>query len=310
MTEFLSYAGTVGIQVLILFLMISVGFTITKTKLLNADGAAQFTNLLLYIVTPCVIISSFESMEFSSKTINELLIAAGCAIFTHIIGFVIGFALFGRNDTKVRSPLICTCALSNCGFMGIPMAAALLGSQGVFLASVYIAVFNIFSWTVGYGLFTGGKLNLKKALINPGVIGTLIGLLIFFLKLNLPYPITSAVNYIAGVNSPLAMAVIGYYLASAPLKFEKGDEKMFLAMAMRLIAIPLICFGTFKLIGINGNLIFACIIPATAPCAAMVMMFSAKFDADTKLSSKGLSYSHLFSVVTMPLLLTLCQMFI
>ena len=67
MTEFFSYAGTVGIQVVVLFIMIGVGFIISKKGLLNGDGAMQMTNTLLYIVTPSVIISSFDSMEFSLK---------------------------------------------------------------------------------------------------------------------------------------------------------------------------------------------------------------------------------------------------
>ncbi len=310
MANFLSYTGTVGIQVIILFLMILVGFAITKKGLLTSVGAAQMTNLLLYIVTPCVIISSFESMEFNSKSVGELLIAAGCAVVTHIVGFLLGFLIFRKSERKDKVTLICNCALSNCGFMGIPMAEALLGGHGVFLTSVYIAVFNVFSWTVGYMMFTGGKLNIKKAVINPGVIGTLIGLIIFFANISLPYPVFSAVKYIAGVNSPLAMVVIGFYLATVPLKFQRGDGKMFVSIALRLIAVPLICLALFRLCGIRGELLQACVTPAAAPTAAIVMMFAAKFDGNTNLASKSMSYSHILSIIAMPLTLTICQLFI
>lgn len=310
MADFLSYTGTVGIQVIILFLMIGVGFIISKKGFLTSDGAAQMTNLLLYIVTPCVIISSFESMEFNKQSAGELLIAAGCAVVTHIIGFLLGFIIFRKAEKKDKVLLICGGTLSNCGFMGIPMAQALNGDHGVFLASVYIAVFNLFVWTVGYMMFTGGKLNLKKAIINPGVIGILIGLVIFFGNINLPYPISSAVKFFSDVNSPLAMVVIGFHLATVPLKLEKGDGKMFISIALRLIVVPLICLAVFRGCGLRGELLEACIIPAAAPSAAIVMMFAAKFDGNTKLASKGMSLSHILSIIAMPLTLTICRLFI
>ncbi len=310
MADFLSYTGTVGIQVIILFLMIGVGFIISKKGLLTSDGAAQMTNLLLYIVTPCVIISSFESMEFNSQSAGELLIAAGCAVATHVIGFVLGLLIFRKSEKKDKVTLVCSSALSNCGFMGIPMAEALVGGHGVFLTSVYIAVFNLFVWIVGYMMFTGGKLNLKKAIINPGVIGILVGLVLFFTNINLPYPISSAVKYFAGVNSPLAMVVIGFHLATVPLKFQKGDGKMFISIALRLFAVPLICLAIFRGCGIRGELLESCIIPAAAPSAAIVMMFAAKFDGSTKLASKGMSFSHILSIIAMPLTLTICRLFI
>ena len=309
MTEFFSYAGTVGIQVLILFIMILVGFVISKKGLLNGDGAMQMTNTLLYIVTPSVIISSFDSMEFSLKAASDLSIAAICAVITHAVGFAIPFFIFRKKEKQLRTILVCTTALTNCGFMGVPMAEAVLGEKGVFLASVYISIFNIFVWTLSFSMFSSGKFNIKNAILNPGVIGTLIGFVLFFSRLNLPEIISAPIGFMASMNSPLAMIVIGYYLSVSPLKITKTDLSLLLSVGLRLILIPLICLGIFTLIGIKGDLLSACVIPACAPSAAIVMMFAAKFGGDTVAASKGMSYAHILSVVTMPLMITLCKFF-
>ena len=309
MTEFFSYAGTVGIQVLILFIMILVGFVISKKGLLSGDGAMQMTNVLLYIVTPSVIISSFDSMEFSLKAASDLSVASICAVITHAVGFLIPFLIFRKNEKRLKTVLICSTALTNCGFMGVPMAEAVLGEKGVFLASVYIAIFNIFVWSLGFSMFSSGKFNIKKAIINPGVIGTLIGFVLFFSRLNLPEIVSTPIGFMASMNSPLAMIVIGYYLSVSPLKITKTDLPLLLSVGLRLIAIPLICLGIFALIGIKGDLLSACVIPACAPSAAIVMMFAAKFGGDTEAASKGMSYAHILSVVTMPLMITLCKFF-
>ncbi len=310
MTEILGYASTVSIQVVILFLMIAVGYIISKKGLINGEGAMQMTNTLIYIVTPCVIIHSFEKMDFSAEAAGELLIAAVCAIATHAIGFLVSFLIFYKNKKQLRTLLVCNAALSNCGFMGVPLAEALLGDRGVFLISVYIAIFNIFVWTLGFAMFSEGKFNLKKAIINPGVIGTAIGFALFFAKLNLPSVISSPISFLANLNSPLAMIVIGYYLSSSPMKPTKGDGKLLLSIALRLVAIPLICLAVFRICEVRGDLLTACVIPSCAPGAAIVMMFAAKFGGDTKIASKGMSYSHIIAVITMPLIMAVCKIFI
>ena len=47
-------------QTLSLFIMIAVGFGMYKAKRITDTGAAQMTDLLLYAVTPCVVINAFN----------------------------------------------------------------------------------------------------------------------------------------------------------------------------------------------------------------------------------------------------------
>ena len=50
---------TVGTQVLILFAMISMGFVLSKTKMVTEAGVSGMTNTLLWAVTPCLVIEVF-----------------------------------------------------------------------------------------------------------------------------------------------------------------------------------------------------------------------------------------------------------
>lgn len=302
-----TFFGTVSVQVAVLYIMIAVGFILTRSGKMNATGAAQMTDVLLYIVTPCVIINSFGSVEFTVDSAGRLLISAVAAVASHAVSFGIAAICFMRTEKARRNLLIAASALSNCGFMGVPLASAILGDEGVFLVSVYIAVFNIVSWTVGISLFSSENLNWKRIVLNPGVIGVAIGLVIFFARLKLPGIIAQPVGYMAGLNTPLAMVVIGYYLASGSLKMRRSDVPNFCAIAVRMVAVPLVCLALFRLCGITGNLLMAVMIPASAPTAAMVMMLSAKYQGDGIEASRIVSFSHLVSIVTMPLILTLCH---
>ncbi|HBG36360.1 MAG TPA: malate transporter, partial [Treponema sp.] len=51
---------TVVQQVIILFVLIGIGFGLTKKKLFSEKTIAELTTFILYLVTPCVIIESFN----------------------------------------------------------------------------------------------------------------------------------------------------------------------------------------------------------------------------------------------------------
>lgn len=311
MGELLSYAANVSTQVAILFIMIGVGFVLSKVKMIKKDGAAEMTNLLLYIVTPCVVLKAFTSGEvvYSASSLRSLLVAAGAAVLTHAVALAVGAICFRRCPKEKKSVFTAAVLLSNCGFMSLPLTEAVLGSEGVFIVTVYIGVFNVVLWTIGVKLFSSDGMTVKKAFVNPGVISAVVGITLFLCRVtiaDLPI-IYGPIELLSGLNAPLAMVVIGYYLAQTDLRPHKGDGAMFAAIALRLVAVPLVTLFALWAFGVKGTLLSACVIPASAPVAAVVMMFSAKFGEDTDDSSKIVSISHIFSIVTMPLMLTVCR---
>ena len=119
--------------------------------------------------------------------------------------------------------------------------------------------------------------------------------------------IYAPMTHLANLNAPVAMIVIGYYLCRASWKPSPEDASLFAAIALRILAVPLIAMGGLRLLGVTGDLLTACAIPACAPVAAMVMMFVYKFGGNTDAASKMVALAHLLSIVTIPLMLTLCK---
>ena len=50
----------VGTQVLVLFILIAVGALLTKLGIITEQGSRSMTDVVLYAVTPCVIINAFQ----------------------------------------------------------------------------------------------------------------------------------------------------------------------------------------------------------------------------------------------------------
>lgn len=198
--------------------------------------------------------------------------------------------------------------------MVLPLAAAVLGNEGVFFCSGVLIPFNIFSFTHGVYLMKkseNGKspISLKSLIFNPGIISVIIGLPIYLLELRLPDVILAPVEYIASLNTPLAMLMFGTYLSNTDLKKMFFRREAYLVALLKLIVMPLICFGIFRLMGISGTLLTALILSASAPTANNTVMFSTKYGRDNGAASQTVAIVSFISIITMPIMIALSQNF-
>ena len=294
---------TVGTQVLELFILIAVGYLCGRIRILNDKTVRSITDIVLYIVCPCVIVENFIR-PFDTDMLGGLLTAAAAAMCIHIVSAVIAMLVFHDKKPERNRVYRFAVIFSNCGYMSLPMQQAILGSDGVFFGAVYIVVFNIVMWTFGVWLSSGDRssLSVKKIILNPCIIGMVVGFVIFLTSLPVPEIIEKPVGFLASLNTPLPMMIVGYYLSQTRLTDAFKDGKGFICVLFRLIVIPLLAFGGMMLCGIRGTVLMTCVIAASAPAAAATTMFAAKFDNDAKLSVNLVTLSTLLSVLTMPLI--------
>ena len=298
---------TVFTQVAILFVLILLGFTLTKTKVFTENGVKGMTDLVLYLVTPCVMIKSF-AREFNTQLFKNLLISICLTFLLHLIFILISKLVLRSKSTKRQSVLQFAVIFSNCGFMAIPLLQALLGDDGVFYGSGYIAAFQVAIWSYGVYLIGGKKaISVKKMFINPGVIGFVLALAVFCSGIPLPKVILDPVSYMASLNTPLPMLIIGYHLANSNILKGLKDIKLLFSCVLRLCILPVIAIFIFYILGLRGALPLALSICASAPTAALVTMFASKFEGDTALSVTTVSITTLLSIASMPVVITLAE---
>lgn len=281
--------------------MMAAGFVLAKLKKINGSGIKQMTTVLLWIVTPCVIINAFIQYTYTAERLSSMLWIGAAALIMHFTGFFISLFLFKRQPQKTKSVLRFGITFSNCGFMGIPLAQAVFGETGVFYASFFVVVFNIITWTLGVAIY-GQKLNFKNAVLNPGVIGFLIALPIFFFKIAVPGVIAKPIGYFADLNSPLAMLVTGAILASVSLKLTKSDFKIFAVCAVRLIAVPIISISIMMILNMPKELLCISALPISAPTASNTSLFAVMFDSDAVTASRLVALCNILCIFTMPLI--------
>lgn len=298
---------TVVSKVGVMLILIALGCIITKKGMLTEKGAAEMTTLLLKIVTPCLIINSFLGSSYELE-ISELLLAVGLSALAIFVAMGVSYLFFRKEPPERQKVLRFAAIYSNAGFMGLPLIQAIVGGKGVIYGSFFIVVFNVICWTHGYRMMSGGKLNLKAALLNPGIIGLALGLPIYFFKLRLPGIITEPVGFLAGLNTPLSMLVIGSYVAKISLRDFISDKSAYKMAAIRLLLAPGIYFLLLLVIRPVPEMFVSSVIQAAAPVAANTMLFAVEYHRDSQLASKTVAVSTVLSIITIPLFTILAQM--
>ena len=299
---------TVGQQVAILYLLIAVGFVCGKTKFLSEDAAGGMTDFVLYIVTPCVMIQAFQR-PFEAALAGAFFQAAALAAAATVFAYVLARCTLRDADPRRERVYRFSVLFSNCSFMGLPLEAALLGSDGVFFGAACLAVFQLFTWTLGLSVIGAGreKLSWKKLIFNPGILGVAAGLALFFTSSSLPAVLNTPVDYLAALNTPVPMVIIGYHLSRARIAPVLRDGRTWLAAAERLLAVPLAGLALGLACRMDSAALLAAMVALCPPTAAMCTMFAARYRQDTALSVSLVSLSTLLSIFTMPLLIVLAQ---
>ena len=312
-------------QVAILFVLMGFGAAMRKAGFFRENAIDGIVNVLILVVTPCLIVDVFQR-PFDPSMLKGLGCAFVLAVLIHLVLIVLSKFVVRHWDENVRRPLRLAAVFSNAGFMGIPLEQAVLGDAGVFFGVVYVVVFNLFIWSWGVRTMTNYELRITNASacrsqfairnsrflkmwVNPGTVGIALGLPLFFCSVKLPAVIGVPLHHMANLNTPLAMIVIGYELAGAAFGKVLRTGSLYVATLVRLVICPLLVLAALYPFrhALDRTMMLAMIIAASAPVAAMVSMFAAKFGRDLDVSVAVVSGTTLLSVLTMPVVIALAM---
>jgi predicted permease len=294
-------------QVIILFLTMVIGFVAKKRNIINDETTNKLSEILLRITLPAMIIFSYNQ-EFSKDLLAKGGIMLVYSLVIHVFGILLGNIIYWKYPDDIKNVLKFVTIYSNCGYMGLPVLEALYGQIGIFYASIYITIFNIFTWTNGVMIFTGKRdiKSMKKALINPGIIAVFIGLFIFIFSIKLPYPVAKTLEMFGTMTTPLSMLIIGALIANMDFKKLFSGLALYYVTAIRLIILPLLVLIAMKILGITDTMLLGtCVTTAAMPAAANTAIFAERYNGNSALASRIVAFSTIASMITIPIILSL-----
>ena len=294
-------------QVGVLFALMAVGFLCNKRRLLDETAVKGMTELLVLVVTPCIIVHSFLQQTFAPSLLGDLGWALAASAFAQVAGTVLAVIFLRGGDPRREGVMRFAVVFSNAGFMGIPLENALLGADGVFFGAMYVVVFNLTCWSLGVAMMCrgAGGAGWRSLLVNPGTVGVSIGLPLFLFSVEIPEVAARPVEMLADLNTPLAMIMAGWYLAKTDLRAVLRRRAAYGVAVLRLVAAPIAVVGALAGLrmlvpALNPTMCEAVTIAAAAPVAALTTVIAARYDRDVSTATGLVAGTTLLSIATMP----------
>ena len=298
--ETLDHFFVVASQVGTLFLLTAVGYVLARLGKFSRDTQSQLTTLLLYVVSPCLIVDTLQL----SPSLHLLEVMGQCLILTLATALLFALLMtlfFRRQPPDARAVLRFGALYGNIGFMGIPLIQGILGDEGLIFAIVEQVAFNLLIWSHGVLLMGDRKtFSTRKLLLNPGLLGCLVGTVLFLLDLRLPQTVGRGVEFLGSMNTPLAMVIIGAQMASANLPATFRDTRLYCTALLKLVAQPLLIAALLLPFGLEPAMYITMVVLAATPTAGLTSMLSQQYGRDTTAAAQLVTLTTLCCMITLP----------
>jgi malonate transporter and related proteins len=201
-----------------------------------------------------------------------------------------------------------TAAMTNTGFVALPILHAIYGQPAVLpaaIATLFVAAV-MFPATVilleidgreRRGPLAGPATLAKRIVLNPMVLSTLVGLVWAIAALPLPTPVMAYMNIFAGALTPCALFAIGLALSLEGVR--KNLAASAALAAVKLVAMPALVFGLCVAFGLNPLNTIAAVVCAAVPTAKTVYILAGEYKVEEPLVAASVSMTTLLSVVTL-----------
>lgn len=309
-------------QMGVLFLIVVLGFVLTKIGYLDQSLSSRFTTLLVNVTLPCMIISSVTEMDFASAQSQiplTFMVAIILLVVMSLIGLLIGAIVRSKHSEKAVYMVMSLC--TNLGFMGIPVVSSILGEHSVILSSLYVMLQGVLLYSVGFmalsatgsnasdeGDVGAQKHKLKipwRSMFNPAMFASLLALVLFFAQIHLPYVLNEAMSMVGGITAPIAMMVVGILLTTVKFCEIFSDWRIYVFIVIRQLIGSIAVFFAVSFFISDPLVVSVAVLMFAMPVGTMVPLFCAQFGHDAVLPTKGLILSTIASFVIIPVLLML-----
>ena len=225
-------------QIAQLFLILIMGYAVVKVGLLKASDSRVLSVVMVYLVTPCVIINAFQ-IDDTPEIRKGLLYSMAIAAAIHVVLLVLS-ALLSR-PLKLDAVEQVNVIYSNAAALVIPLVKALMGDAYVIYSCAFIIVQLVLLWTHASSLLQGSSaLDWKKVLTNINMIAIAAGALLYWFRVVLPAPLQNTMSTVGNMMGPMGMLLAGMAIAEKPLREVFCTRRNYLPTVLRLVVCPLV----------------------------------------------------------------------
>ena len=292
----------------IIFSLIGIGFVTRRKGIVSREGQRSITDLVINVVLPCNIVTSFVQ-ELPDSALRDCAMIFLISVGMEAMCMVYSKVAYRNVEENKKKCLTYGILVSNAGFLGNPVAEGVYGPMGLMLASVYLIPVRVIMWSKGIAIFSGEsdrRQTLRKVVTHPCVIACMVGIVIMLTDLLagvsiVPDWLFDMLKTVGRCNTGLSMMVIGMILSDIDMA-RLADSLVIRYTVERLLVVPgvlgLILLGLSRagvVTGLSPNL---AVLLAAMPAPATTSMLSSKYDCAPDFATKMVILSTLCSIPT------------
>ncbi len=302
-------SGIILKQTFIMLLLMLVGVLCYKAKIISSTSNKELSKFVLQVVNPVMIFMSYQT-EIHADLVKNLLITFGLSVISFIITIIAVCILIRKKKGRETEIERFSAIYSNCAFMGMPLANAMFGMEGVFYLTAFITIFNLFVWTHGIVLLTGEKdfRQIIKVFYSPTIIAIFLGLIAFFTQIKLPELPANVLGYISSLNTPLAMVVSGISMAETDVFKMIKKPDVYRVCLIKLIILPVILSVLLVFLPVDEKVRLIVLVAASAPPAATCTLQCLRYGKNYLYSSEIFTSGTILSIITLPVIVKLTEL--
>ena len=303
-------------QMGVISILVAIGILIYKRGVVDKTTSGKLSAIVVDVCNPALIMASILSGKMTAGH-RELLIAiglgAGFYVFLVLLGFILPYILRSEPDKRRFYNLMTV--YTNTGFLGIPLARAILPPDAILYVIVINVFYSLFFYTHGLTILGRGKEQKKRknpllSILNPGTIMAVLSLAVFWFNVTLPPILANTIEYVGNATVFLSMALLGVSIARSDLLRSLKDARIWGYILLRMILVPIGIVFVLHSLNFDPTATMAIGLMASVPIGNLPMIQAEKIGEDTKLLSSAIAVSTAFSVISITLLMSLFSFWI
>ncbi|HAT53726.1 MAG TPA: malate permease [Lactobacillus sp.] len=317
--------------------IIFLGFYLRKRGTFGENFGKVLTKVVLTVAIAALAFNSFMQ-PIDTKSLHQGMGVLIWGILVYVLLIFVTPLMYPRVKKDKRDVLAILTTFGSTTFFGIPIVGAIYGAEGVIYSSIFNIGYRIFLYSYAYIRMSGLKMeakNVKKMFLNPVVIATFLGLILWMIQSWAPQVTVPALangvatggtvkvaffridqtalwlykplQYLANLSSPLAWLAIGCTLGSISMKEAASSKISWYYSFNKVIIVPLLNLVILLILNATGIMtlnyvaIATVVIMMATPTATVAAAYAISYDREALLTSNASLLSTISAVVMMPI---------
>lgn len=291
-----------------LFLIIFASAFLQKFKDIGDDWSKVLNDFALKIGLPVLIFSALSKAPFSFSDQAQLIIANSLFILASFLAAIIIGKILRLEKPMFRTLFICF-VFGNVAYLGIPILIQISGTAILTTASLIVAIYLFWLFTVGIGYLdysieknkrAVAKNIIKNLFKNPLLLSVILGIIIGSLKITLPSILLKSLDMITASVTPTVLIVVGLFIGKSKIGKLTEWFPILVFSILTLVLLPAIFYFGAKFFGVIPNQFSSSIIQAAMPLAITPFALADQYHLNKIFIARSIVLSTILSAVSLP----------